>query len=147
MLKWFVISLLVILVFISILLGLGKLLHDNEQRVTQVKAQRVTPQSVQQVTDALADESSSDDESTALDNRQKIAEIITTNLTCVNDQQCVVVDAQFTDVSCQLAINTIGAAILAKASLTGARMGSCPTKSQHASAVCHANVCLLQISD
>ncbi len=147
MLKWFVISLLVILVFISILLGLGKLLHDNEQRVTQVKAQRVTPQSVQQVTDALADESSSDDESTALDNRQKIAEIITTNLTCVNDQQCVVVDAQFADVSCQLAINTIGAAILAKASLTETRMGSCPTKREHASAVCHANVCLLQISD
>ncbi len=136
MLKWIVISLAVFSVLLLILLGLGKLLHDNEQRVTEIKVQKA----------GTGKERTEPKTRVILSKPEPQLSLTTTisqNLTCVSDNQCVLINAQFADLRCTVAINTIGAAIIAKTEQGNGLAGKCPEISGPATASCQANLCVI----
>jgi len=154
MLKWLAITLVVITAFMVILLGLGKLLHDNEQRVNAQLMQETKHETPQQAvvpngpsSSKLVDKSTPIEVELAPDIPTSISvnkTIISSNLTCVTDHQCIVVEASFTDKSCKVAINTIGAAILAKAAADKTSIGNCLHLSENAVARCESNLCTIK---
>ncbi len=164
MLKWLTIIVLVTLVFFLIMLGLGALLHDNEKRVVAIKTQiaesktQLEPSLVEPSTSTSPNDSSNKSLSKNLSNNHqhlttpKVRQfsvnksIIAKNLTCVNDEQCHVVNVSFADLTCQLAINAIGKAQLQKAPVDTSKINRCPVYQQAAQAVCRNNLCSLQTS-
>ncbi|GLX77979.1 hypothetical protein tinsulaeT_13190 [Thalassotalea insulae] len=142
MLKWLIISTGVLVTLSMVLLGLGKLLHDNEQRVTEIKAQGVrsaegNSKSAARAELVISDGNSSQSKTSITKN------IIRQNLTCISDEQCVLIQAQFADLTCDIAINTIGAAILAKTASDQSLAGKCPEVPPSAGARCQANLCVI----
>lgn len=160
MLKWLTIIVLVTLVFFLIMLGLGALLHDNEKRVVAIKTQiaesktQLEPSLVESSTSTSPNDNLS--ESLSKNNLDLTApkmtpfsinkSIIAKNLTCVNDEQCHVVNVSFADLTCQLAINAIGKAQLQKAPVDTSKINRCPVYQQAPQAVCRNNLCSLQTS-
>ncbi|WP_206485229.1 hypothetical protein [Thalassotalea sp. G2M2-11] len=136
--KWLIISVLVLFSFTIILLGLGSLLHENEQRVTAIKAGTSLSEPQEPVT-----QMASSHLTLPIKVQSTLKPIIKQNLTCVMDEQCVMVEAKFADLSCLIAINTIGAAKLARAEPDKTRAIDCPPTFDSAIARCHDNLCTL----
>ena len=114
-LKWFIISLIVITSFLVVLLLLGYLLKENEIKVTQLKIQLEQEAFQQQhkrqqsrfnleITETL----------TATEKSQK--QIIDHYTECQSDKQCFVVQTNSPAIGCTVAVNTTGAVILLKVS-------------------------------
>ncbi len=148
MVKWLMISLLVLVSFTGILLGLGYLLNENEKRVTKLKqeleqqAENTAPtEQADIIVVERANSSSHLDTVKPSVNRR----IIGNNLTCVADEQCLVVEAEFSDMSCTVAVNVIGAAKLAKAKKDLSEVGQCLNYSTELAAVCEKNLCTLKV--
>ncbi len=147
MVKWLMISLLVLTSFTAILLGLGYLLNENEKRVTALKEeleQQVENTAPTEQADVTFVERENSASKLDIVNESINKRIITNNLTCVADEQCLVVEAQFSDMSCTVALNVIGAAKLAKAEKDLSEVGQCLSYSTELSAVCENNLCTLK---
>lgn len=152
--KWLVIFIIVVTVFAVILLGLGYLLNENEKKVnaykkhiSQTKVQQKTRENVEDEREAsgnhIIDFQSENDLLIAKKQSSINQQIISTNLTCVANEQCMVVSAMFTDFTCQVAVNTIGAAKLAKVNKDLSEVDQCPNYFADAVAVCQNNLCTL----
>ncbi|MEW6990330.1 hypothetical protein AADZ91_06510 [Colwelliaceae bacterium 6441] len=144
MMKWSVVTGIVLLAFTLIILGFGFLLHDNEkkhiaynQQLKQDKNQQ-TKKINAVVVEAIP--SISIQPQSTLKNSVNLG-IIANNLTCVSDEQCVMVNAQFADLSCDLAVNVIGAAQLKKAKKDNTLIKSCKKYPHNASVTCLENLC------
>jgi hypothetical protein len=150
MVKWLYISLFVLSVFTLILLGFGLLLNDNEkkhinynQQLEQNKNQQKTiPNTAIVETAALVKAKPL----STLKNSINLS-IITNNLTCVSDEQCVVVKAKFVDFTCDVAVNIVGAAQLFKAKKDQTKIGRCPEPFKMNNAICINNSCSLEASN
>lgn len=141
------ISLLVLVSFTAILLGLGYLLNENEKRVTVLKQELEQEGSntapIKQPEVIVVERASNSSQlNTAKQSINK--RIIGNNLTCVADEQCLVVEAEFSDKSCTVALNVIGAAKLVKAEKDMTDVGRCLSQSGELSAVCENNLCVLK---
>jgi len=145
MVKWLSVFIFVVIAFSLILLGLGFLLHTNEERVTTFKeniAQRENKKELAQL-NSLFVESKIDSTNTTTVFPTINKNIMVKNLTCVSDEQCVVVSAKFRDLTCQIAINKIGASLLKKVKKDQTTVGQCPPFQVNSKAACQSNLCTL----
>lgn len=130
MVKWLVITLVVVASFFAILLGFGYLLKENEQQnLAYIKAQGQRA-SLSQLGKQQAN--------TYSENLAVIAE----HLTCVSTDQCVAADVKFANKSCIVAVNMIGAAKLAQVTDTTI-IDACPNGEDHSRLVCRNSLCQL----
>lgn len=149
--KWFIISIGVLCVFSLVLLGLGKLLNDNEKQTTaylnQQKQQSQPKSPLNNKKGGVIPNSKKTEIAVAANKTENTPSlnlsIIATNLTCVSDDQCVVAEAKFADATCSVAVNIIGATLLKKAKEDKSTIGQCSTYAK-SHAVCRSNLCTLQ---
>lgn len=160
MLKWIIITGVVLLGFLTILLGLGYLLHENEKETTLLKqqldqvansSQPEKPQSNKSSTTQLPDSLESFSEKRekfkqAEANTALFKSTLVSNLTCVDDQQCTLFDANFKNAFCHVAVNRIGATLLSKIDIQRAYIPGCTLQSDAQKAVCQNNLCTLTMS-
>jgi len=154
MLKWLTITLIAVIAFLSILLGLGYLLKEHEISTTHLKqqldqeraAKKVKNQQKQQklntivetpLTRVVANTMKSSRKNSSL-TKQKI---LIENLTCTSKKQCVLVDIEFSNLQCTFAINTIGASLLAKTTEDLSSVGKCPRYPKNSQLSCQSNLC------
>lgn len=159
MMKWIVITVIVLLGFLSILLGLGYLLKENEKETTILKQQLEQIKSDSPTENPQANKSRatqlSDNLASFNEQREKFkqAEVNTalfkstlvSNLTCVDDQQCTLYDANFKNASCHVAVNGIGATLLSKIDIQQAYIPGCTLQNDTQKAVCQNNLCTLTL--
>jgi len=154
MVKWLVITLLAIVVFITLLLGLGYLLKEHEVATTQLKQQLDQERAQQKLREKRkrakfipAIESSlhkiAPNVAVKTSNSAK-QKILIENLTCASTKQCVLVDIEFADLTCTFAINTIGASLLVKTGDDVSSVGKCPSYSESSELSCQLNICTYQ---
>lgn len=156
MAKWFAITLITLLGFMTILLGLGYLLSENEKSTTRLKNQLEQQAQL---------EKQRKEQSNALDNYTKIIttdsdsqisskhsetlsmktfeEIYLNNLTCITVAQCKVVTVKFKNNVCQLASNIIGVSQLKKIPTHTLTMDTCPIIGSESQLSCQKNLCTL----
>ena len=148
MVKWLSIILVVFIGFMTILLGLGYLLKENEKHTTALKkaldAERAQLAKKQKTSSSNTYQATTVEfTGRNLDKRSINKKIIKENLTCVSAEQCLLVTVSFADLSCLVAINTIGAAKLSQASPDQTLIGSCQQAAKTAKAACQHNICTL----
>lgn len=164
MIKWLIITLVVITVFMTILLGLGYLLSENEKSSTELKNQLEheafakqeevkqrrnlshysqdlsvdgSVNSIAQATEKLALQSTSTE---IIDRFEKT---LINNLTCVSIAQCQVITVKFKNINCQLASNIIGVSQLKKIATNAVNLSTCPFISEQSQLACKQNICTL----
>lgn len=74
---------------------------------------------------------------------ERFQQTVINNLTCVTTQQCQVVNVIFNNISCPVAINSIGAAQLKKIPTTSIDMATCPDINKQTNISCQQNICIL----
>lgn len=150
MVKWLYISLFVLLSFTLILLGFGVLLNDNEQKHIAYNQQLEQKKNQQKnIPDTTIVETTSLVNSKPLSTLKNSINlgIIANNLTCISDEQCIVVEVKFADLSCHVAVNSIGAVQLLKAKKDNTKIKRCPEYVQINNATCLNNSCSLEVSN
>jgi len=154
MLKWLTITLLAIFVFFTLLLGLGYLLKEHETATTQLKHQ-LDQKSAQQkakeirrnarfkpaIDSSMNNTSLSSKRSLRIGLGSKKQQILLENLTCTSTEQCLLIDIQFSDLSCAFAINTIGASLMTKIADDFSSVGKCPIYPKNSQLSCELNIC------
>ena len=152
MLKWLTITLIALVVFFTLLLGLGYLLKEHEVATTHLKNQldqeradnrakenkRALNSIIETSLVEVVEKTSKYSRNTSRLVKQKI---LLKNLTCSSTKQCVLVDIQFSDVNCSFAINTIGASLLAKTGDFSSSVGKCPSYPKKSQLSCQNNLC------
>ena len=152
MLKWLTITLIAVLVFLILLLGLGYLLKEHKVATTQLKDQldrertEQTAKETKQQLNGIIETSLVEVVEKTTKNSIKISRsikqnILIKNLTCASSKQCVLVDIEFKDVNCTFAINTIGASLLAKSGDVSSAVGTCPSYPKNSQLSCQNNLC------
>ncbi len=159
MLKWLVITLIAVVGFMAILLGLGYLLNENEKATTVLKAQleqqalaeKRRQQRVRERT-SMADYSQRGEQSNKqvskivqpnIEVMAQFEQTVIDNLTCVSSSQCHAITVSFKNSNCTLAINAIGASLMRKINTQSSRINACPAAIENADASCQQNVCTL----
>ncbi len=154
MFKWLAITLIALLGFMVVLLGLGYLLSENEKSTTLLK---------NQLEQQAHFEKQRKEQSNALDNYTKIImtgadsetstqnvdassmktfeQTLLNNLTCITVAQCKVVTVKFKNSVCQLASNVIGVSQLKKIPTHTLTMDTCPTIGSESQLSCQQNIC------
>ena len=157
MLKWLTITLVAIVVFATLLLGLGYLLKEHETATTllkqeldqqraQIKAKEKRRQARFKSTISRPISNASLPLKSPLikalgSNKQQV---LLENLTCTSTKQCVLIDIKFEDLSCVFAINTIGASLLTKVAGDFSSVGKCPDYPKNSQLSCELNICSYQ---
>ncbi|GAA5138123.1 hypothetical protein [Thalassotalea piscium] len=143
MLRWLMITLLVLGVFLLILLALGLLLTKNEQD-TRALIEQLAIDNAQQL--VLPQEQSSvtlpaDTPPQINGTAQRQQEIISKNLTCVDNKQCQLIRLSLNP--CPIAINLIGAQLIKKYNRVNESFSSanCSDSNNVIEAVCINNLC------
>jgi hypothetical protein len=148
MIKWLFISLFVLSIFLLFLLGFGVLLYDNEKQHESYNRQLLNEKLQQYQSDNTS-------ESFAItsvpivhpENKQRkkstSLSILANNLTCVANDQCMVVEIDFVDLTCTVAVNQIGEAQLKKIEQDETMIGRCENRIHESNAVCVNNFCTL----
>jgi hypothetical protein len=148
-LKWLIITIIVLIGFFVILLSLGYLLKENEEKTTELIAQ-LEQAAYQQQQEREKGTKSYLSQTTlnALEQSQK--KIIENNLNCQSSKQCFLVQTNSENIGCIVAVNTTGAAILLKVSSQKGNESSaskkCRTVYQNINerlAQCKNNICTL----
>lgn len=144
MLKWLLISILVLFTFIVLLLGLGYLLKENKIETTAFK-QQLEQERIEQKTRLIeksAKPASLLSTAPLLKSTHSIKQkILLENLTCVSKQQCVLVNIEFSDLNCLFAINTIGASLVKNTDIDKVAVGECPHYPDNSELSCQHNIC------
>jgi hypothetical protein len=157
--KWLLITLIVVIGFLVVLLGLGYLLKENERATTVLKQQLDQQAQYQQkkttqrqllitsTTDApvqrlLEKQHFTPDKNTKLVVEQ-FQKIVIENITCVSSTQCVIAKVTFANVDCHVAINSIGASLLSKLKTSKYPIDNCPEFIEGNTLSCQQNVCTL----
>ena len=152
MLKWLTITLIAVLVFLILLLGLGYLLKEHKVATTQLKYQldreraEQTVKEAKQPLNSIIETSLVEVVEKTTKNSRKISRsikqnILIKNLTCASSKQCVLVEIEFKDLNCTFAINTIGASLLAKSVDVSSTVGTCPSYPKNSQLSCQNNLC------
>jgi hypothetical protein len=154
MLKWLIITVVAVLIFTLVLLGLGYLLKEHEVATKQLKLE-LDQQRVEQVARdkrkqlkfkpanevSLIQIVSNSNEISTKNSKSIKQKVLIENLTCVSAKQCVLVDIQFADLSCTFAVNTIGASLLTKVVDELNTVEKCPDYPKNSQLSCQSNLC------
>lgn len=158
MVKWLVITFMVLTGFMLILLGLGYLLNENEKSTTVLKTQIEQADLAEQEKQEkirqrriFADESlpphkpqnvkGSVDISENIRIIEEFEQVVISNLTCISVQQCQVAKVSFKNTDCFVAINNIGVSLLSKLKTQSKIIAACPKVSLQATLSCQQNIC------
>ena len=152
MLKWFTITAIALVVFITLLLGLGYLLKEHKVATTHLKnqldqerAEKTTKENKKTLNRIIEKSLVEVVEKTTKYSRKTLRsvkqEILIENLTCSSTKQCVLVDIEFSDLKCTFAINTIGASLLAKTGADLSLVKKCPRYPKNSQLSCLNNLC------
>jgi len=157
MLKWLTITLVALFIFTTLLLGLGYLLKEHEaatkQLMNELDQERAEIQEKEKRKMArFTSKFHTPQRKTTPPIKPSIAsalgankqQIILENLTCTSTKQCVLIDIQFADLSCVVAINTIGASLLTKVVDDLNLVGKCPDIPENSQLTCELNICSYQ---
>ena len=149
MLKWITIVGIVLAGFMVIILSLGYLLKQNEEKTTalvnQLEQEKREQQAKQQnINEPRAVIRYHDASAKAKAMLAQVTGIISGNLTCVESKQCQRVDLTFRDGECSVAVNMIGKKQLVTSSLNFDLNKQCSNTKPNATAVCLAATCQLQ---
>lgn len=164
--KWLLIIIAVLIAFITMLLGLGYLLNENEKSATILKTQLEQEYHAEQLKQARREKQKNTKEApieimitdeiktsitSALNQEpnkkldtqviEKFQQTVINNLTCITTQQCQVVQVKFNKISCPIAINSIGASQLKKIPTATIDMPTCSTVKEQAVISCQQNIC------
>lgn len=154
MAKWLAITLIALLGFMVVLLGLGYLLSENEKSTTLLKNQLAQQAHLEKqrkeqsnaldnytkiiTTGANSETSSKNADAT---NMKTFEQALLNNLTCITVAQCKVVTVKFKNSVCQLASNVIGVSQLKKIPTHTLTMDTCPTIGTESQLSCQQNIC------
>lgn len=138
MFKWLSIIIIAFFGFSVVILALGYLLKDNEEKTRDYLQQH--PSEKVTSTKDLTIEFDVEDEELSI-NQQIIIE----HLTCVDNSQCTVALAKFADLTCPVAVNTIGEVQLEQAH-DKSSIGQCAETPVTLNAICLRNVCQISPS-
>lgn len=118
-LKWLVITAIVLVVFLIVLLGLGYLLKENEQTTSQLKVKLAQETQRQQEKEArrqalflVQPTSSLTPKLTVFEKSQQ--KVIADNLSCQTTKECFLMHTNSQALGCIVAVNATGAVILLK---------------------------------
>ena len=150
--KWLVIVCGVFAVFSLLVLGFGYLLKSNEDAHQAYINKHATAAAKQQ--ESLKKEARQKQQTEAVlifvDNATNISsssnkqrDLLLNNLTCVADSQCKIQEVQFSNGTCAVAINAIGAALLARYQGEKSDVGDCISGRAGQVARCLDNICTL----
>lgn len=157
MLKWLSIIVIAILSLTLVLLGLGYLLNENEKSNQAYQQQLPDKNRIIQGIEKVIE-----DKNANLQNSNKTYDVSVVDITkqqqrttalfkqalqhngiCTVNNQCVISTVNFANTSCSVAINIIGAALLAKIDTQIMTMPSCAPLSPQVYAHCQHNTCQL----
>lgn len=148
MFKWLGIAIIVLVGFLVVLLGLGHLLKENKAETTVLKHKLDQQAHAQQ----LAQQKKGDRQKvpsykklTATE--ESIKQIISSNLNCETNKQCVLFETGSELLDCTVAVNTKGAAILimvASGSENSSVSETCQTKDLALTTACINQSCIIQ---
>jgi hypothetical protein len=152
MLKWLTITLIALVVFFTLLLGLGYLLKEHAAKTTHLKnqldlerAEKTVKENKQALNSIIETSLVELVENTTKSSKTSLRlvkqKILIKNLTCSSTKQCVLVDIEFSDLKCTFAINTIGASLLAKSGDVSSSVGKCPSYPKQSELSCQNNLC------
>ncbi|TWX51116.1 hypothetical protein [Colwellia hornerae] len=154
MLKWLTITLIAVVVFITILLGLGYLLKEHEIATTHLKQQLDQERAAQKskekrnkyrlntiIETSLVKVAAKTNTLTSKPLPSVKQKILLENLTCSSKKQCVLVNISFGELACAFAINTIGASLLAKTAEEVNSVIKCPRYPNNSQLSCQHNLC------
>lgn len=161
MLKWLLITLIVLASFMTILLGLGYLLNENEKSTTVLKTQlEQAAQAENERQERIRQRTTATDEisppvklikpkmtANIAGNSllvEQFEKIVINNLTCISVQQCQVVKVNFKNANCSIAINNIGALLLKKLNNQSEIISVCPKFSEQSLLSCQKNICAFE---
>lgn len=158
MLKWLIITLIVLAGFMTILLGLGYLLNENEkstkilkaQLEQEIQAERAKQERIQQrktISEYRQPQAKGAPNKLLQENSLNVKafqQIVLNNLTCVSKTQCQVAQVQFKNTRCAVAINNIGGSLLKKLNLQTTLIPSCPNIDLQGQLSCQQNICTLE---
>lgn len=115
--KWLLITAIASIFFITILLGLGYLLKENEETTSQLKTKLNQEALIQQKNEArkqalfrVKPSSPTTEKLTVFEQSQQ--EIIRNNLGCNSEKDCLLLHTNNHNLGCIVAVNTKGVAIL-----------------------------------
>ena len=112
--KWFCITLVVLLIGAIVLLFLGYLLKENETTTTNLK-ERLEQEAYQQQEKANRQLAQTVNKTSTLSAFEKSQQqIIFDHLDCQSDKQCFLVHTNSESIGCLAAVNTLGTTILLK---------------------------------
>lgn len=114
--KWLTITLIVLAAFLIVLLFLGYLLKENEQKTTKLKKQLEHDAYQRQEKENRKSNPFSHLPASLNSLEKSQQKIIGDNLSCQTDKQCFLVHTHSQALGCIVAVNTKGAAILLKIS-------------------------------
>lgn len=147
MYKWLTIMGIVCLGFIIVLLSLGYLLKENEVATTALK-KKLDQQKLSSAESSAtkAQLTFVDPEQNDRDKLERYKNIIIENLTCTETKQCVLVNTNNVSLNCIVAVNRIGASVLAKELKKDQtiRAERCMEKPQNLISVCQQNLCQIE---
>ncbi|MFB0981845.1 MAG: hypothetical protein QMC62_13140 [Alteromonadaceae bacterium] len=152
MLKWLTITSVALVVFITLLLGLGYLLKEHEiatihlkDQLDQERADQTAKKNKQTLNRIIEKSLVEVVEKTTKYSRKTLRsvkqQILVKNLICSSTKQCVLIDIKFSDLKCTFAINTIGASLLAKSGDASSSVGKCPSYPKKSELSCQNNLC------
>ena len=155
MLKWLIITFIVLSGLMVILLGLGYLLAENEKSSTLLKNQLALEAQLQQeklqqkrnlseyTKIITTDDVKATPKQTNANIMALFEDTLINNLTCVTIAQCKLVTIKFKNIDCQLASNVIGVSQLKKIATQKVSLDSCPMANQLSELACQQNICTL----
>ena len=154
MAKWIAFTLIALLSFMVILLGLGYLLSENEKSTTRLKNQleqqaqlkkqrQEQSNALDNYTKIITTDTDSETSSQKVDaiTLKTFEKTLGNNLTCISVAQCKVVTVKFKNSVCQLASNVIGESQLKKIPTHTLTMDTCPTIGSDSQLSCQQNIC------
>jgi hypothetical protein len=153
LLKWLVITVTVLIFFLTVLLGLGYLLKENEQVTTKLKIK--TAQDTQRKQDKEARRKALFNVKPTLLLTQNLTsfeqsqqKIIADNVNCQSSKECFLVHTNSKTLGCIVAVNATGVAILLKTAdekyLTETAISNCQQNYSQESVLtlfCQNNTC------
>ncbi|MCJ8318618.1 MAG: hypothetical protein MJK12_03235 [Colwellia sp.] len=148
MFKWLGIAIIVLVGFLVVLLGLGYLLKENKAKTTVLKHkldQQAYSQQLKQQKQSDRQKVPSSQIFTAVE--QSLKQIISLNLSCQTNKQCILFETGSKLIGCTVAVNTKGAAILirvASISTDSSLAKACLTTDLSLTTACINQGCIIQ---
>ena len=144
--KWLIITSVVVIVLSSVLLFLGYLLHDNEQRVSayqqQINQHKESDKSQADKVKSLITLDDSAERKQQAEFVKQVKNIVEQHLTCHSDLQCRIFQSGQQILGCQIAINQIGHQMLND--LKKVKQAAQCSTSAESVASCQNNLCSIQ---